>query len=171
MPELTIKQEKFVNGYLEEGNGTKAAILAGYSPKTAYSIASENLRKPEIEQAIEQKKAELSQKVDWTMERSAREAEAEFQRLRQERPDTAYKYKENLDKLHGLLVDRSQVETTDKVTQDEINRRAAELALTMLQDATKSSEDAITRVNEAEPELDKGGLSDGQGEEVSPDGE
>lgn len=46
---LTIKQEKFITSYIQLGNATKAAILAGYSPKTAYSIANENLKKPEIQ--------------------------------------------------------------------------------------------------------------------------
>lgn len=49
---LTPKQKVFINEYLKSFNATDAAIKAGYSPKTAYSIGSENLRKPEIKQAI-----------------------------------------------------------------------------------------------------------------------
>lgn len=50
---LTAKQRAFVNAYIANGfNATQAAISAGYSEKTAYSIGSENLRKPEIKQAI-----------------------------------------------------------------------------------------------------------------------
>lgn len=53
MPEkLTQKQEKFCNEYLVDLNATQAAIRAGYSSKTAYSVASENLRKPEIQKYI-----------------------------------------------------------------------------------------------------------------------
>jgi len=51
---LSPKQRRFVMEYLIDLNGTKAAIRAGYSPKTVYSIASENLRKPEVEAAIAQ---------------------------------------------------------------------------------------------------------------------
>ncbi len=48
MEQLTDKQEQFCLEYLVDLNGTKAAERAGYSPTSAYSIASENMRKPEI---------------------------------------------------------------------------------------------------------------------------
>lgn len=50
---LTGKQQRFVDEYLIDLNATQAAIRAGYSEKTAYSIGEENLRKPEIAQAIQ----------------------------------------------------------------------------------------------------------------------
>jgi len=49
---LTHKQEKFVREYLCDLNATQAALRSGYSPKTAYSIGSENLKKPEIVEAL-----------------------------------------------------------------------------------------------------------------------
>jgi phage terminase small subunit len=50
---LTAKQREFVNAYISNGfNATQAALSAGYSEKTAYKIGSENLRKPQIKQAI-----------------------------------------------------------------------------------------------------------------------
>lgn len=45
---LTHKQAAFISEYLRDFNATQAAIRAGYSPKTAYSIGSELLRKPEV---------------------------------------------------------------------------------------------------------------------------
>lgn len=52
---LTAKQQSFVSAYLANGfNATRAAIEAGYSEKTAYSIGWENLRKPEIKSAIDE---------------------------------------------------------------------------------------------------------------------
>lgn len=51
---LTRKQEIFVEGVIEHGNGTQAA-LAAYdteNPRVAASIASENLTKPDIIEAI-----------------------------------------------------------------------------------------------------------------------
>lgn len=45
---LNDKQLAFCQEYLIDLNGTKAAQRAGYSENTAYSIASELLRKPEI---------------------------------------------------------------------------------------------------------------------------
>jgi phage terminase small subunit len=49
---MTSRQTKFVDEYMLDLNGTRAAIAAGYSPKTAHSIANENLKKPEIRSAI-----------------------------------------------------------------------------------------------------------------------
>lgn len=49
---LTPKQQRFVQEYAVDLNGTQAAIRAGYSPKTARSIASENLQRPAVKKAI-----------------------------------------------------------------------------------------------------------------------
>ena len=56
---LSSKQKLFIDEYLACGNATKAAIKAGYSPKTAKSIGAENLTKPYIKAAIESKMAEI----------------------------------------------------------------------------------------------------------------
>lgn len=45
---MTLKQRRFCDEYLIDLNATAAAIRAGYSRKTAYSIGSENLKKPEL---------------------------------------------------------------------------------------------------------------------------
>ncbi len=42
---LTPKQRRFVEEYLIDLNATQAAARAGYSPKTARQIATENLKK------------------------------------------------------------------------------------------------------------------------------
>lgn len=63
---LTAKQEMFVKEYLVDLNATQAAIRAGYSKDTAYSIGHENLKKPEISTAIAKAFAERSQRVEVT---------------------------------------------------------------------------------------------------------
>lgn len=45
---LTNKQKVFISEYLKSFNATEAAIKSGYSERSAASIGSENLRKPEI---------------------------------------------------------------------------------------------------------------------------
>lgn len=50
---MTLRQQKFCDEYLISGNATDAAIKAGYSPKTAYSMGNENLNKPELKAYIE----------------------------------------------------------------------------------------------------------------------
>lgn len=50
---LTAKQKKFVKAVASGKSGTEAAIKAGYSKKTAYSIANQNLKKLEVKEALE----------------------------------------------------------------------------------------------------------------------
>lgn len=50
---LTPKQQAFCDYYIASGNATEAAIKAGYSEKTAKSIGSENLTKPDILEYIQ----------------------------------------------------------------------------------------------------------------------
>lgn len=57
--ELTPKQKKFADNYIESGNATQSAIKAGYSRKTAKSVGSENLTKPDIKSYIEKKMKEV----------------------------------------------------------------------------------------------------------------
>lgn len=50
---LSEKQKAFCREYLIDFNGTRAAIASGYSKKTARSVASENLTKPDIQKEIQ----------------------------------------------------------------------------------------------------------------------
>lgn len=71
IPKLTDKQQAFLNSYLVDFNGTKAAIEAGYSENSASVIASQNLKKPEIQNAIRMHQIELARNakrgVDWVL--------------------------------------------------------------------------------------------------------
>lgn len=66
---LTPKQQRFVDEYLVDLNATQAAIRAGYSEKTARSVGSENLTKPDIAAAIAAAQAKLAEKTGITQER------------------------------------------------------------------------------------------------------
>lgn len=57
---LTAKQKRFCEEYLVDMNATQAAVRAGYSSDTAYSIGWENLRKPEIRKHIDATLEEMS---------------------------------------------------------------------------------------------------------------
>lgn len=57
---LTDKQRRFVEEYCVDFNATQAAIRAGYSEHSASEIGWENLRKPQIREAIEARLDELS---------------------------------------------------------------------------------------------------------------
>jgi len=56
---LTVKQKAFVDYYIETGNATEAARLAGYSENTVSEIGYENLRKPHIKIKIDERLEEL----------------------------------------------------------------------------------------------------------------
>ena len=71
---LTQKQERFVQEYLIDLNATQAAIRAGYSCRTARSIGQENLTKPAIQQAIQERTGKVANRLEL-------KAEAVIQRL------------------------------------------------------------------------------------------
>lgn len=71
--ELTAKQRAFVREYLIDLNATQAAIRAGYSEKTSYSIGQENLNKPEIQTAIAAAMKLRSERTDITADKVLRE--------------------------------------------------------------------------------------------------
>lgn len=61
---LTEKQRRFADEYIISGNATQAAISAGYSKRTAKSVGSENLTKPDIRQYIDERLEQLqSEKI------------------------------------------------------------------------------------------------------------
>ena len=59
---VTPKQKRFCDEYLIDCNATQAAIRAGYSQKTAYSIGIENLKKLEIKTYIDEQMDKMSSK-------------------------------------------------------------------------------------------------------------
>lgn len=70
---LTAKQAAFVREYLVDLNATQAAIRAGYSKKTAYSIGQENLCKPEIQEAIQEEMKKRAERTEITADKVLKE--------------------------------------------------------------------------------------------------
>lgn len=56
---LTPKQKAFADEYLICGNATEAAKKAGYNPKSARQIATENLAKPSISAYIAERQKQI----------------------------------------------------------------------------------------------------------------
>ena len=71
--DLTDKQKMFCREYLVDLNATQAAIRAGYSQKTARSIAQENLTKPDIGEYIQQLMKERSDRTNVTADKVIQE--------------------------------------------------------------------------------------------------
>lgn len=61
---LTDKVKAFCQEYVVDFNGTRAAIAAGYSKKTAAVIATENLRKPNVQEYLNELKEERAERVE-----------------------------------------------------------------------------------------------------------
>jgi len=59
MVQLTVKQQRFVSEYLKDCNATQAALRAGYSEKSAYSIGQRLLKNVEVKLAVEEEMERL----------------------------------------------------------------------------------------------------------------
>jgi phage terminase small subunit len=70
---LTPKQQRFAQEYLLDLNITQAAIRAGYSAKTAYSIGQQNLKKLEVQAYISELQQNRSQRTQITADRVLQE--------------------------------------------------------------------------------------------------
>jgi phage terminase small subunit len=75
MADLTHKQRRFIEEFLVDFNGTKAAIRAGYSPKTARFQASRMLANVDIQESLLQRRQELQDANDLTPEKVIAELE------------------------------------------------------------------------------------------------
>ena len=71
--ELEDKQERFCQEYIIDLNATQAAIRAGYSPKTARQIASQNLSKLNIQERISELKKDARERNDLTLDKLIQE--------------------------------------------------------------------------------------------------
>ena len=65
---LTDKQRRFVEEYLVDMNATQAAIRAGYSVRSAYSLGQRQLGKPEVQAALAAAQQDLSRRTGITQE-------------------------------------------------------------------------------------------------------
>lgn len=71
---LTPKQQRFVEEYLVDLNGTQAAIRAGYSPRTANEQAAQLLAKLSVQRAVSEGRKQQQERTEITADRVLREA-------------------------------------------------------------------------------------------------
>jgi len=102
---MTLRQRKLAREYLRTGSKTRAAIAAGYSPRTAYSMGGQQLRKiePELNRLMD--RAGLSEKALLEPIRNGLKARAIFQGVESDAPDHSNRLKssELAWKLRGHL--------------------------------------------------------------------
>lgn len=66
---LTRKQEIFCAEYAVDGNGTRAAVSAGYSAKSADSQSAQLLRLPKVQEEIKRRGQKLTTKLEISAEK------------------------------------------------------------------------------------------------------
>lgn len=87
---ITPKQQLFIQNYLANGgNGTQAAIAAGYSQRSAHVLASDLLKQDKIKKRLEVKTSESHERLaldaDWVTSRlmvMAEEADSDATKVR-----------------------------------------------------------------------------------------
>jgi phage terminase small subunit len=122
---LTPKQQRFVEEYLIDLNATQAAIRAGYSENSAQQIATENLSKPLVANAIQEgmnKRAESATlSAQETLEIIARTIAACEEDNPIKNANAIFKGCELYGKHHKLFTDKVEQtgEVTIKVTESD----------------------------------------------------
>jgi phage terminase small subunit len=103
---LSLKQKSFVNAYLGEANGnaTKAAIIAGYSERTAKQAGSRLLTHVDVQRALERRLHKAQMTADEALERVALIARADVTDIS---ASDAIRANELILKVNGRLRDRS----------------------------------------------------------------
>lgn len=109
---LTAKQELFVSAYCSNGfNATRAAIESGYSKESAGAIASENLQKPDIIEAIDRYKLSIVKRHGITVDGLLAELEeARTVALTCETPQTSAAIAATMGKAKLTGLDKQVVE-------------------------------------------------------------
>jgi len=133
LKKLTAKQESFVAEYLIDLNATQAAIRAGYSEKTAYSIGQENLTKPEIAAAVAAAQAERSERTEVTQDYVLTAIRDTIEQYRGggegSNPNAVLKGAELLGRHLAMFTDKAVVDLNHGVQDlDEIVERAKQAA-------------------------------------------
>jgi phage terminase small subunit len=119
---LTAKQLKFTREYAKDGNGTRAAISAGYAPKSADSAASRMLTIDKVKNSVSIFQENHRLKTEVTIESLAAELEHDRDRARQlDQTATAVTATVQIAKLYGLDINRN-INENNGLTKIEIIR-------------------------------------------------
>ena len=125
---MSPKQQRFAEEYVVDHNATQAAIRAGYSEQTAKQQGSRLLTNVDVIEAVRAKEARLSRKIEVTVASLTEELEeARSLALEKGHASAAVQATMGIAKLHGLLVERSEVKTTSEMTLAEVRARIKEI--------------------------------------------
>ncbi len=104
---LTPKQQRFVQEYLKDHNGTQAAIRTGYSEKTAKQQGSRLLTNADVQAAVRAGQKKVARKNEVTVDSLMAELEqARKLALKEKQASAAVTATMGKGKLAGLLVEK-----------------------------------------------------------------
>lgn len=151
---LNMRQRVFIERYLSNGfNGHRAALDAGYSPKSAQAIATENLRKPLIAKEIAAAMEKLAMPAQEAVARLAAQARGDIREF------LGLSIEEVRAHPHGHLIRRMKsVTSPNGETRVEIEMYDAQAALSSIikelhlqaGEATERSENVQIELNDEE---------------------
>jgi phage terminase small subunit len=123
---LTEMQQRFADAYLIEPNGTKAAIAAGYSEKTAASTAWRLLRNTKVMAAISKARNERCERTNVDQDRviflindTAERCSGEGEHYQ---PQHVLKAAELLGRHLGMFTDKLEVDSGLEGLGDRLQR-------------------------------------------------
>ncbi len=129
MSELTSKQKAFIEALpVNQWNGTKAAIAAGYSKKSAGVMANRLLNNPKIAKDLEKRMADIAEKTDVDIA----EIVAALRQIafggKKATNTEALRALELLGKYKGMFVERVRTEETIDPISEERMKEARQAA-------------------------------------------
>lgn len=137
---LTARQLRWIDEYLIDFNGAAAAVRAGYSPKSARSIAHENTTKPDIQAVLRAKQAAMAQELQITREGVIRGlVEAVDTARLQQNPMAMISGLRELGRMMGFYapeVKRVEMTTDQHITQNHMSAMTDAELLALMQGRT-----------------------------------
>ena len=140
-PSLSHKQLRWIDEYLIDFNGAAAAVRAGYSPKSARSIAHENLTKPDIQAVVQNRQAAMAQELQITRQGVIQGLlEAVDDSRQQQNPMAMISGLREVGRMLGFYapdVKRVEMTTDQHITQNHIAAMTDAELLALMQDRTE----------------------------------
>lgn len=142
MDKLTPKQKAFADNYIENGgNATSAAVSAGYSKKTAYSIGSENLKKPEILEYLAERQREIESAKICTL-KEIQEFRSEIIRSKIDKSQDRLNAANDLEKALRI---KEEQEEKQKAAEEALRNKTYHMDLDNIPDAFHAAIRAIRK--------------------------
>ena len=142
---MSPKQQRFAEEYVVDHNATQAAIRAGYSERTAKQQGSRLLTKVDVIEAVRAKEARLRRKTEVSISSMTEEMrENRDLAVANGQAAAAQQASMGIAKLHGLLVERTEVKTTSEMSLEQVRARIKEIEAE-LDEASDAAEQSPTQ--------------------------